>query len=381
MFDLEAGEANGPRAGKLRLPSGLVVETPLFMPVATKLSVKTLTPYEVEATGTTVLITNGFLSHLEPGSEVISRMGGMHSFMRWNGGIFSDSGGFQFIRKGFDAKVDDRGVSLRSPYSGVPIFLTPEDVVDFHTIHGVDVGMVLDHCPPYASSEEGIIASARRTLLWARRSKERSKLPSTMELSVNGEERQPLIFAITQGGTYQDIRRENTSKLVELDLPGYGVGGLSIGESKEEMFRSLEASTSLLPAGKPRYFMGVGEPVDLIRSVMSGVDIFDSVFPTRNARHRSLLIPGGRENIRAGGWKGIDAPIMYGCNCPTCRSYSRGYLHHLFKTQEPLGPRLATIHNIHFMQTLVRGIRERVLEDPGSVRMDPMGLMAEIFRE
>jgi len=380
-FELESGSGRGPRTGKLKLPSGLVVETPLFMPVATKLSVKTLDPFELNETGTTTLITNGFLSHLEPGTDVIRKMGGMHSFMKWEGGIFSDSGGFQFIRKGFDAKVMDKGVHIRSPFNGVPVFLTPEDVVDFHTAHGVDVGMVLDHCPAHGSSEEQIIDSARRTLDWARRSGERSVLTQTKELSPYSGERTPLIFAITQGGVFRDIRETNTRKLVELDLPGYGVGGLSIGESKEETFRSLEASTSFLPSDKPRYFMGVGEPVDLVRSVMSGVDIFDSVFPTRNARHRSMLLPGGRENIRAGRWKGVDAPVFEGCRCPTCRKFSRGYLYHLFKAQEPLGPRLSSIHNVHFMQTLVKGLRKMIIEGHDMTRTDPKTLIETIFEE
>ncbi|MGA1820725.1 MAG: tRNA guanosine(34) transglycosylase Tgt [Thermoplasmatota archaeon] len=378
---MEAGGGGGPRAGKLTLPSGLVVETPLFMPVATKLSVKTLDSRDLQETGTTTVITNGFLSHLEPGTDVIRSMGGMHSFMRWEGGIFSDSGGFQFIRKGFDAKVTDKGVHLRSPFSGSPVFLTPEGVVDFHTAHGVDVGMVLDHCPSYGSSEEQIIDSASRTLEWARRSRDRSLHDENLELSPYGGGRVPLIFAITQGGVFKDIREANTRKLVELDLPGYGVGGLSIGESKEQTFRSLVASTSFLPEDRPRYFMGVGEPVDLVRSVISGVDVFDSVFPTRNARHRSVLLPEGRENIRGGKWKGVDAPIFEGCRCPSCRRFTRGYLFHLFKAQEPLGPRLATLHNVHFMQTLVRGLRQRIIEGGELEKVDPRSLISSIITE
>jgi len=377
LFDLERGGSTGPRAGKICLPSGKVVETPIFMPVATKLSVKTLTPLELEGTGTSVVITNGFLSHLEPGTDVIREMGGMNRFMGWSGGIFSDSGGFQFIRRGFDAKVSDRGVKLRSPFSGAPVFITPEDVVDLHFSHGVDVGMVLDDCPPFGSTEEGILISSRRTIEWARRSAERFHEGDALSLSPLGAESTPMIFAITQGGTFPEIRRKNTEKLVELDLPGYGIGGLSIGEGKEEMFSSLVTSTSCLPVEKPRYFMGVGEPFDLVRSVLAGIDIFDSVFPTRNARHRTVLVPEGKENIRAGRWKGVEDPIYEGCPCYTCRHHSRAYLHHLFKAGEPLGPRLATIHNLRFMQDLVRGLRTRILEgaldetkDPGTIIMD-----------
>ncbi|MEA3558847.1 MAG: tRNA guanosine(34) transglycosylase Tgt [Candidatus Thermoplasmatota archaeon] len=377
LFELEIGEKVGPRAGTLKLPSGIEVRTPLFMPVATKLSVKTLNPEEVKATGTSTVITNGFLTTLEPGSDEVRQMGGMHRMMGWDGGIFSDSGGFQFIRKGFEAKVEDKGVQLRSPYSGSPVFLTPEDVVDMHVMHGVDVGMVLDHCPPLSSSEEEIQDSADRTVLWAGRSKERIGSEGMKDLLPEGIEELPLMFAITQGGTFPDIRRKNTERLVELDFPGYGIGGLSIGEGKEQMFGSLEASTSYLPVDRPRYFMGVGEPTDLIRSVLAGVDIFDSVFPTRNARHRSIFLPSGRENIRASRWKGNEGPIMEGCACYTCSNFSRAFIHHLFKAQEPLGPRLATIHNVHFMQDLVKGLRTMILES--GVGKEPANIMKDVF--
>lgn len=380
-FRLDAGEGNGPRAGHLKLPSGLEVETPLFMPVATKLSVKTLDPEELEATGTTTVITNGFLASLEPGSSEIFDSGGMHSFMKWKGGIFSDSGGFQFIRKGFDAKVMQKGVRLRSPYSGAPCFLTPEDVVDFHVIHGVDVGMVLDHCPHHGSSRDEIVLSAERTLEWAKRSKKRLEEESVKALSPHSDRRLPLLFAITQGGIFLDIREKNTRDLVELDLPGYGIGGLSIGEGKDETFSSLEVSTSLLPEGKPRYFMGVGEPTDLVRSVLSGVDIFDSVFPTRNARHRTVLLPSGKENIRANRWKGNGGPIMKGCTCRACKDFSRSYIHHLFKTREPLGPRLATIHNIHFMQELAKRLREAIMSGELRGEGSPERLLIGLFPE
>jgi queuine tRNA-ribosyltransferase len=351
---------SGARAGKLRLLSGIVLKTPLFMPVATKMSVKTLDPFELERTGTEAVITNGFLSSLEPGSDVIRGMGGMHRMMKWKGGIFSDSGGFQFIRKGFDAEISEEGVSLRSPFSGERVFITPESVVDMHADHGVDVGMVLDHCPPYPSEMGDVITSANRTVYWAKRSHLRAL---ELEKDPKNHAKIPLLFAITQGGIHPDIRRDCTSKLVEMDFPGYGIGGLSIGESKNDTFKALSSSTGLIPDDRPRYFMGVGDPDDVVRSVLAGVDIFDSVFPTRNARHRSVFTHIGRENIRSSGWKGRSAPIMTDCQCDTCKNFERGYLYHLFKAGEPLGPRLATIHNIHFMQDLVRKIRIFIIED------------------
>lgn len=343
------------------MDSGLVLKTPIFMPVATKLSVKTVSPADLIDCGTSALITNGFLAHLRPGSETLKEMGGIGPFMGWEGGLFSDSGGFQIIRKGFDPRFSDSGVMLRSPYSGSVVELTPEKVVDIHHMHGVDVGMVLDHCPPYGSSEEGILTSARRTLEWARRSCDHVR-DISVDLLPKGRIAPPMIFAITQGGTFTDIREKNTKKLIELDLPGYGIGGLSIGEDKSDTFSSLRASTSFLPVDKPRYFMGVGDPKDVVRSVASGVDIFDSVFPTRNARHGSVFTPSGRENIRASSWRGVSDPILEGCGCPACRDHTRGYIEHLFSTGELLGARLATVHNLHFMQQLVTGIRRAILE-------------------
>lgn len=355
---------DGARAGKLTLNCGIVLETPLFMPVATKLTVKTVSPKDLHESKTSALITNGFLAHLRPGSEILRGMGGIGRFMGWEGGVFSDSGGFQIIRKGFDPRFSEAGVHLRSPYTGEVVELTPEKVVDFHFMHGVDVGMVLDHCPRYGSSEEDILTSARRTLEWARRSCDRLRsIPGG--LSPEGSNGPPMIFGITQGGTFRDIREDNTRKLVELDLPGYGIGGLSIGEEKSETFSSLKASTSFLPEDKTRYFMGVGDPKDVMISVASGVDIFDSVFPTRNARHGSVFIPSGRENIRASSWRGVSDPIFEGCRCPVCRDHTRGYIEHLFSTGESLGARFTTVHNLHFMQQLVKGIRRAIIEGEG----------------
>ncbi len=360
-FRLLAGGKEGPRAGLLRLPSGAEANTPLFMPVATQLSVKTLSPEEIASTGSKVVITNGFLASLEPGSAVIEAAGGMHSFMGLKGGIFSDSGGFQFIRKGFNARASGRGITLRSPYSGEEVLLTPESVVDFHLRHGVDVGMVLDHCPPFPATLNDIIDSVGYTIGWARRSKEH--YGRTLDGSNLGEkEHRTLLYAITQGGTSIDLRKECTSALVDMDFSGYGIGGLSIGEGKEEMNKALSASTGLLPEERPRYFMGVGEPDDIIRSVLSGVDIFDSVFPTRNARHRTVFTGMGRENIRGPSWKGSPGPIMDGCPCPACTGHTRGFIHHLFRTEEPLGPRLATLHNLTYLQRFMERLRERATD-------------------
>ncbi len=377
MFDHFSidGEVEHARAGRLRLPRGGEVRTPLFMPVATKLSVKTLSSYDLASTGTEAVITNGFLSSLEPGSEVIRSMGGMHRMMDWGGGIFSDSGGFQLIRKGFEPRIKDEGVKMRSPFSGAFVHITPESVVEMHVRHGVDVGMILDHCPPHGASGEDLALATERTRGWAERSKRRIEGEGLSDLLPAGGERMPLFFAITQGGIDLKLRERSTRDLVGLGFDGYGIGGLSIGEDKGDMFKALGASTSFVPRESPRYFMGVGEPRDVIRSVGLGVDVFDSVFPTRNARHRSVFAAQGRENIRSGKWKGKSGPIMEGCDCMTCRRYSRGYLYHLFKAKEPLGPMLATIHNVRYMQNLVENIRRSILEERFSSDIEPADLL------
>lgn len=375
-FRLLSGGKEGPRAGSLKLPSGAEAKTPLFMPVATQLSVKTLSPDEIGSTGSKVVITNGFLASLEPGSAIIGSGGGMHSFMGFKGGIFSDSGGFQFIRKGFQARASGKGISLRSPYSGEEVMLTPESVVDLHIRHGVDVGMVLDHCPPFPASLNDIIDSVGYTIGWARRSKEHYK--NSMDGSLLGARMyRTLLYAITQGGTSIDLRKECTRALVDMDFSGYGIGGLSIGEGKEDMFRALSASTGLLPEDRPRYFMGVGEPDDIIRSVLAGVDIFDSVFPTRNARHRTVFTKGGRENIRGPRWRGSSEPIMDGCPCPACTGFSRGFIHHLFRTDEPLGPRLATLHNLTYIQSFMERLRERAFDGSLDASIRAVDIMIE----
>jgi queuine tRNA-ribosyltransferase len=346
------------------------------MPVATQLSVKTLTPEEVLSTGSSVVITNGFLSSLEPGTEIIEARGGMHALMGFKGGIFSDSGGFQFIRRGFNARATGNGIKLRSPYSGEEVLLTPETVVGFHFRHGVDVGMVLDHCPPFTATPDEVIDSVGYTMEWARRSK-------TTYLSLKegpkGPDKGPgtLLYAITQGGTSLELRRECTRALVDLDFDGYGIGGLSIGEGKEETFKALTASTGLLPEDRPRYFMGVGEPDDMIRSVLAGVDIFDSVFPTRNARHRTVFTVKGRENIRGPAWKGSSAPIMDDCPCPACKGQTRGFIHHLFRTGEPLGPRLATVHNLTYIQRFMGRLRDRAADGSLDLSTRAVDLMSD----
>jgi len=350
MFEVVSEDANASgRLGRLKTRHG-TFETPFFMPVATKGSVKTLTPEEVAATGSKVLIANAFLLSLEPGSEVIKAAGGLHSFMRWNGGIFTDSGGFQIIRKRFSPAVQKDGVLFKSPYDGASKMLTPEDVVRIQHDLGPDIAMLLDDCPPWGTDTDGLKGSVQRTLDWARRAKAEYK------------DWPGLVFGITQGGIDAELRRHCSEELVKMDFAGYGIGGLAIGEPEPEMFRMLSVSNASLPRDRPRYLMGVGSPTQLFECVDRGVDMFDSVVPTRNARHNTLLTLKGKVNIRRSGFAGVQAPLEAGCECFTCKTFTKAYVFHLLHVKEMLGQRLVTIHNVRFIQRVMEGIRESLRE-------------------
>ncbi|HEQ79031.1 MAG TPA: tRNA guanosine(34) transglycosylase Tgt, partial [Euryarchaeota archaeon] len=322
-------------------------ETPFFMPVATRASVKTLLPEEFLKTS--VVISNAFMLHLRPGEAVIEKLGGLHRYMDWNGGIFADSGGFQLIRQGFDPKITDEGVFFKSPYDGKVELLTPEDVLKIEDALGVDVGMVLDHCPPYPSKPEGLHESAKRTLYWAKR-------------AITHKREKGLMFGIVQGGTDLELRRAHSKKLGELDFDGFGIGGLSIGETSNEMFTSLEASLFGLMVEKPRYFMGLGSDMDILRSISMGVDIFDSVYPTRNARHKTALVGNSSMNIGKKKYKDAPGSIEKGCRCPVCKRFSLAYVNNLLRDDELLGLRLLTMHNLHHVQTLMEEARTSLKE-------------------
>jgi queuine tRNA-ribosyltransferase len=351
MFELVHTDKNTcARAGKLKTNHG-TVDTPAFMPVATKATVKTLIPEELHAMGTQVLISNAFHLFLAPGMEVIRRAGGLHKFMHWERAIFTDSGGFQMIRKDFPFKISDEGISYKNPRDGKKYSYTPELCMENQKLLGSDVAMILDECPVYGSDYGAVGASVERTIRWAKKAKE-----------VQKNENQ-LFFAILQGGTFADLRKKCAEELVEMDFDGYGIGGLSIGEPKEMMNDVLKYSVPLVSENKPRYLMGVGSPVELLEAIESGVDIFDSAFPTRNARHQTLMT--GKGNIDMGRAKfAMDfAPVDEECGCYTCRNYTRAYLHHLFKESELLALRLASIHNLFFMQEIVKSARDAILED------------------
>lgn len=350
MFEVACEDLKGRgRLGHLKTTHG-TFETPFFMPVATKGSVKTLTPEEVAATGSKVLIANAFLLSLEPGSEVIKEAGGLHAFMQWSGGIFTDSGGFQIIRKRFSPAVQKDGVLFKSPYDGGSKLLTPEDVVRIQKDLAPDIAMLLDDCPPWGTDEAGLKGSVQRTLDWARRAKaEYHDWPG-------------LVFGITQGGIDAQLRKQCSEELTKMDFSGYGIGGLAIGEPEQDMFRMIEVSDASLPRDKPRYLMGVGSPTQLFECVDRGVDMFDSVLPTRNARHNTLLTFKGKVNIRRSGFAGMHSPLEEGCDCYACKHFTKAYVFHLLHVKEMLGQRLVTMHNVRFIQRLMEGIRESLRE-------------------
>jgi len=349
-FTLQATDTRtGARAGVAHTPHG-DVPTPIYMPVGTQATVKTLTPDELTAAGASIILANTYHLSLRPGAGRVARFGGLHRFMGWNGPILTDSGGFQVFSLGHLRQVDEDGVTFRSHVDGSPQRFTPERVIQLEEELGADIIMPLDECLPYGVDERTAAVALDRTQRWAERCRAAQTRPDQA------------LFGIAQGGMYPALRRRAATMLAELNLPGYAIGGLSIGESKAEMHAMLEEVTPLLPAHKPRYLMGVGAPEDLFEGVARGVDMFDVVLPTRLARNGALFTMDGRLNIRNSRFADSEDPIMPGCACYTCARFSLGYLHHLFRVEELLGYRLATLHNVTFMLTLAGTIRRAVLD-------------------
>ena len=336
------------RAGILKTPHG-EVKTPLFMGVATKGAVKTLGPEEVKKTGTGALISNAFHLYLRPGLELIERHGGLHGFMGWDGVLFTDSGGFQVIRQGFFIKVTDEGMKYHAENGEVRIY-TPEESAITQMRLGSDVAMVLDECPPHDASIRRVRKAVERTVRWA------SEFRETRNRGDQG------VFAIVQGTRFEGLRERCAEDLVKMDFDGYGIGGLSIGESRDEMLTAIEKTAPLLPEEKPRYFMGLGSASDLLDTTGMGIDVFDSALPTRNARHGTVLTMKGQYNIKRAEFRDDMRPLEEGCDCYTCRNYTRAYVRHLFKEKEMLALRLLSIHNLRFNQRLMEGARDAIIE-------------------
>lgn len=350
-------EKENARTGLLKTTHGKV-HTPAFMPVATKGYVKTVTPTDLFEQGTEVIIANSFLLYLKPGLEIIEAAGGLHQFMNWPKVIVTDSGGFQMIRPDFYAQVNDSGITFQSPFDGTKHLFTPEKCIETQATLGVDIAMVLDHCPKFGSTADVIKLATEHTTAWAKRS-----LDEINELRKDTKITKPLIFGIVQGGLDNKLREWSAQTLTSLELDGFGIGGLSIGEPKNKMYEILSAQVPLLPEEKPRYLMGVGSPEDLLENIELGVDLFDSVFPTRNARHGTIHTKNGNININRAPYSKQFTRLDEDCDCTTCSAgFTRAYVNHLLKNYSILGMRLATVHNLHFIQNLLQTARERIKE-------------------
>lgn len=342
-FDLITTDG-GARRGQLHLAHG-TVQTPVFMPVGTYGTVKAMAPAELTETGFEMVLSNTFHLWLRPGLEVIEKFGGLHRFMGWDKPILTDSGGFQVFSLGKLRKITEEGVKFASPINGDKLFLTPEISMQIQRTLNSDIVMIFDECTPYPATEREAADSMRMSLRWAARSKAaHAGNPNAL-------------YGIVQGGMFETLRDESTRELIAMDFDGYAIGGLSVGEPKEDMKRILAHTAPQLPADKPRYLMGVGTPSDLVAAVGQGIDQFDCVLPTRNARHGILFTRRGEIRIRNARWKTDTAPIDDECTCHTCTHFSRAYVHHLIRANEILGARLATIHNLHYYHRLMAGMR------------------------
>ncbi|TKI06314.1 tRNA guanosine(34) transglycosylase Tgt [Martelella alba] len=345
-------KTDGPaRRGRLLFERG-VVETPAFMPVGTYGTVKGMTPEEVAATGAQIILGNTFHLWLRPGQEVMRQHGDLHDFMQWHGPILTDSGGFQVFSLGDIRKITEDGVHFRNPINGDAIFLSPEKSMEIQYDLGSDIVMIFDECTPYPAEYDFARRSMEMSLRWAERSRRRfDELHNPNAL-----------FGIIQGSVYEDLRDVSVKRLVEIGFDGYAVGGLAVGEPKADMHRILEHVLPQIPADKPRYLMGVGKPEDLVEGVRRGIDMFDCVMPTRNARNGHLFVTGGVVKIRNAANRNDLSPLDEHCDCYTCRNYSRAYLHHLDRCNEILGARLNTIHNLRYYQRLMAGLRQAIDE-------------------
>lgn len=348
-FEIEGRDTqSAARAGRFHTEHGDIL-TPIFAPVGTLATVKAMTPRDLSDLGVSLLLGNTYHLYLRPGDQIIKEMGGIHRFMGWQGPILTDSGGFQVFSLSDNRKIDQDGVTFKSHLDGSTHRFTPENCISIQENLGADIIMAFDECPP-PDDYDYVKESLSRTHNWAERC-----------LKAHRSKNQAL-FGIVQGGIFADLREESARFLMDLDFPGYGIGGLSVGEEKADMYAMVEVLNTILPPEKPRYLMGVGEAEDIIQGVMRGVDIFDCVLPTRLARHGSAMIPGGRLNLSNASFTSDPLPIEEGCLCYACQNFSRSYIRHLVKSKEILGHILLTTHNIHYLIDLVRRLRKAILE-------------------
>lgn len=341
----------GARLGKIHTPHG-TFDTPMFMPVGTLATVKTMSPEELKEIDSGIILSNTYHLHLRPGEEIVKNAGGLHKFMNWDQAILTDSGGFQVFSLSKMRKITEEGVEFRSHLSGEKLFISPEKSIQIQNDLGADIIMAFDECAPYPAEYDYVKRSLERTTRWAARCKEAHQNTDKQAL-----------FGIVQGGMYKDLRIESAKQIVDLDFPGYAIGGLSVGEEADVMYEMLDYTLPHLPDDKARYLMGVGAPENLVEGVIRGIDMFDCVLPTRIARNGTVFTKNGRLVIRNGQYAADYRPMEEGCECYACRNYTRAYIRHLIKSNEIFGMRLTTYHNLYYLINLMRQIRQAISED------------------
>ncbi|WP_210468805.1 tRNA guanosine(34) transglycosylase Tgt [Sporosarcina sp. 6E9] len=352
----------GARLGIVHTPHGSF-ETPTFMPVGTQATVKTMSPEELKEIGSGIILSNTYHLWLRPGHDIIKEAGGLHKFMNWDKPILTDSGGFQVFSLSKFRTIEEEGVHFRHHLNGSKLFLSPEKATEIQNALGADIMMAFDECPPYPATFEYMKASVERTSRWAERC-----------LTAHGRPNDQALFGIVQGGEFEELRKQSAKDLVSMDFPGYAIGGLSVGESKEVMNEVLEFTTPLLPDDKPRYLMGVGSPGSLIDGAIRGIDMFDCVLPTRIARNGTLMTSEGRLVVRNAKYSRDFGPLDPNCDCHVCKNYSRAYIHHLIRAEETFGIRLTSYHNLYFLLNLMEQVRD-------AIRTDSLGDFREEFFE
>lgn len=342
------------RRGTVHTPHG-DIQTPIFMPVGTAATVKAMRPEQVKELGAQIILSNTYHLYLRPGHEIVREAGGLHKFMNWDGPILTDSGGFQVFSLGAMRKISEEGVQFRSHIDGSKHMLSPEKSIEIQHALGSDIIMAFDECAPYPADRDYVKSSLELTTRWLKRCKTFHEESGRTDIQS--------LFGIQQGGTYKDLRKQSSEEIVALDLPGYAIGGLSVGEPKELMYDVMDDCVDMLPADKPRYLMGVGSPDCLFEGVERGIDMFDCVLPTRIARHGMAMTSRGRVNIKNAQYERDFTPLDPECDCYTCRNYSKAYLRHLFKCDEILSSMLMTNHNLHFLVNTMTNIRQAIDED------------------
>lgn len=341
----------GARYGILHTPHG-DIETPIFMPVGTLATVKGISPEQLKEMNSGIILSNTYHLWLRPGEDVVEQAGGLHKFMNYDRPILTDSGGFQVFSLGKTRKIEEEGVTFKSIIDGSKLFLSPEKAIEIQNKLGADIIMSFDECAPYPCTHDYMKHSVERTLRWAKRGQ-----------SAHRKSDQQALFGIVQGGEFADLREMCAKALVEMDFPGYSIGGTSVGEPKDIMYKMIDDAVKWLPDHKPRYLMGVGNPIDLIEGAMRGIDMFDCVLPTRVARHGALMTSYGRVNINNEKYKYDFTPLDPECDCYTCKNYTKAYLRHLHKSEELFGKNLLSIHNVRFLLKLSENIRQAIRED------------------